>query len=70
MLFKDLGEALRVLQGRLRLKCDGPRTETRFRLSARRTSPFQSGGQFSRILAAEVCASTVVMLDIPCSEVV
>jgi hypothetical protein len=26
--------------------------------------------QFSRLLAAEVCASAVVMLDIPCSEVV
>jgi hypothetical protein len=26
--------------------------------------------QFSRILAAEVCASAVVMLDTPCSEVV
>jgi hypothetical protein len=28
------------------------------------------GHQFSRLLAAEVCASTVVMLDTPCSEVV
>jgi len=28
--------------GRLRLKCDGTRTETRFRLSAKRTSPFKS----------------------------
>jgi hypothetical protein len=28
------------------------------------------GRQFSRILAAEVCASAVVMLDTPCSEVV
>jgi len=26
--------------------------------------------QFSRLLAVEVCASAVVMLDIPCSEVV
>jgi len=26
--------------GRLRLKCDGTRTETRFRLSGKRTSPF------------------------------
>jgi len=47
-------------------------TETRFRLSAKRTSPFKSaeGRQFSRLLAAEVCASAVVMLDTPCSEVV
>ena len=28
------------------------------------------GRQFSRLLAAEVCTSAVVMLDIPCSEVV
>jgi hypothetical protein len=28
--------------GRLRLKCDGTRTETRFRLSTKRTSPFKS----------------------------
>ena len=59
---------------RLRLKCDGTRAETRFRLSAKRTSQLKSeaggGGQFSRILAIEVCASAVVMLDTPCSEVV
>jgi hypothetical protein len=29
---------------RLRLKCDGTRAETRFRLSAKRTSPFKSPG--------------------------
>ena len=58
--------------GRGQLKCDGTRTETRFRLSTKRTSPFKSAGgrQFSRLLAAEVCASAVVMLDTPCSEVV
>jgi len=28
------------------------------------------GRQFSRLLAAEVCASAVVMLDTPCYEVV
>jgi len=28
------------------------------------------GRQFSRLLAAEVCATAVVMLDTPCSEVV
>ena len=57
---------------RLRLKCDGTRAETRFRLSAKRTSPFQSAGgrQFSRLLSAEVCASAVVMLDTPCPQVV
>jgi hypothetical protein len=30
--------------GRVRLKCDGTRAETRFRLSAKRTSPFKSAG--------------------------
>jgi len=30
--------------GRLRLKCDGTRAETRFRYSAKRTSPFKSAG--------------------------
>jgi len=54
------------------LKCDGTRAEIRFRLSAKRTSLFKSAGgcQFSRLLAAEVCAPAVVMLDTPCSEVV
>ena len=57
---------------RLRLKCDGTRAETRFRLSAKRTSPFKLAGgrQFSRLLVAEVCASAVIMLDTPCAEVV
>jgi len=32
------------LMCRLRLKCDGSRAETRFRLSAKRTSPFKSAG--------------------------
>jgi len=43
---------------RLRLKCDGARAETKLFLSAKRTSPFKSAGgrQFSRLLAAEVCA--------------
>ena len=30
----------------------------------------RQGRQFSRLLAADVCASAVVMLDTPCSEVV
>jgi hypothetical protein len=29
---------------RLRLKCDGTRAETRFRLTAKRTTPFKSAG--------------------------
>jgi len=58
--------------GRLRLKCDGTRTETIFRLSVKRTSQFKSArsSQFGRLLVAEVSASAVVMLDIPYSEVV
>jgi len=62
----------RCLDSRGQLKCDGTRAETRFRLSAKRTSPFKSAGghQFSRLLAVEVCASAVVMLDTSCSEVV
>jgi hypothetical protein len=35
---------LKATTGRLRLKCDGTRAETRFRLSAKRTSPFKSAG--------------------------
>jgi hypothetical protein len=57
--------------GRMRLKCDGTRAETRFRLSAKRTSPFKSVR--ASLQAAEVCASAVVMvvmLDTQCSEVV
>jgi len=42
-----------------RVERDGTRAETRFRLSPKWTSPFKSvgGRQFSRLLAAEVCAS-------------
>jgi len=39
----DVSRIIRyAVSGRLRLKCDG--TETRFRLSAKRTSPFKSAG--------------------------
>jgi hypothetical protein len=34
----------------LRLKCDGTRAETRFRHSAKRTSPFKSAGGVSSIV--------------------
>ena len=34
----------RTICCRLRLKCDGTRAETRFRLLAKRTSPFKSAG--------------------------
>ena len=60
-----------LLTCRLRLKCNGTRAETRFRLSPKRTSPLKRRGrQFSRLLAAEVFASALVMLDTPSSEVV
>ena len=57
---------------RLHLKHDGTRAETRFSLSAKWMSPFKSarGRQFSRLLAAVVCASAVVTLDTPCSGIV
>jgi hypothetical protein len=35
-------EGVFLRSGRLRFKCDGTRAETRFRLSAKRTSPFKS----------------------------
>ena len=34
---------------RMRLKCDGTRAKTTFRLSAKRTSPFKSGGGVSSV---------------------
>ena len=57
----------RKWSGRARLKRDGTRAEARFGLTAKRTSPFKlaggwGGGQFSRLLAAEVCTSAVVMV--------
>jgi len=36
--------SLPLIFGRLRLESDGTRAETRFRLSAKRTSPFKSAG--------------------------
>jgi len=36
-----LAAARHKFYGRLRLKCDGTRAETRFRLSAKLTSPFK-----------------------------
>jgi len=41
---KESKTRARHLTCRLRLKCDGARAETRFRLSAKRTSPFKSAG--------------------------
>ena len=59
------------LVARARVEPDGTRAETRFRLSPKRTSPFESAGsQFSRLLAAEMCTSALVMLDTPRPEAV
>jgi len=40
---------VRISGSRLRLKCDGTRTETRFRLSAKRTSLFKLAGGVSSV---------------------
>jgi len=55
---KPLGSLCLKDVGRGQLICDGTRAETRFCLSAERTTPFKSawGRQFSRLLAAELCA--------------
>ena len=42
--FRINGRKLSQGKCRLRLKCDGTRAETRFRLSAKQTSPFKSAG--------------------------
>jgi hypothetical protein len=57
---------------KVRFKCDGTRAETRFRLSAKRTSPFKSAGGVSSVdcRQLELCASAIVMLDTPRSDVV
>ena len=57
---------------RPRLRCDGTRAETRFRLSVKRTSPFKSAGGVGSVDYSQprCAASAVVMLDTPCSEVV
>ena len=67
----DFGVPNWLTVGRLRLKCDGTRAEPDFVfLRNGRVHLNRLGLQFSRLLAAEVCASVVVMLDTPCSEVV
>jgi len=62
------------LIGGVKTECDGTRAETRFGLPAKRTIPFISAGMSVQSaagsLAAEVCASAVVMQDRPCSDTV
>jgi hypothetical protein len=55
--------------GIARLITDGTCAETRFRRNGWVHLNWR-GSQFSRLLAAEVCASAWVLLDTPCSEVV
>ena len=59
-----------LVQVRLRLKRDGTRADFVFRRKRTIHLNLEGGGQFSRLLAAEVCASAVVMLDTPSSELV
>ena len=63
----QIRKPLRVLDCVWNVMCT--QAENRFRLSAKRKSLFKSAGgrQFSRLLAAEVWASALVMLDTPCS---
>ena len=57
--------------GRLRLKCDGMHTETRFRLSAKWMSSFKSAEEsVQSTTGSRGVRIAVVMLDTPCSEVV
>ena len=66
-----LQHKIQVLCCRLILKCDGTRGKPDFVF--RRNGLvhlIRWGRQFSRLLAAEVCASAVVMLDTLRSEVV
>ena len=61
----------REIHGILRLKCDGTRAKTRFRLRRNgRVHLNRRGRQFSRLLAAELRASAVVTLHTPRSEAV
>ena len=56
---------------RVRLKCDGHAQKPVFVFRRNgRVHLNRQGRQFSRLLAAELCASAVVMLDTPSSEVV
>jgi hypothetical protein len=60
-----------IMEEEKSLKCDGTCAETRFRLKRNgRVHLNRRGRQFIRLLAAEVCASAVVVLGTPCPEVV
>jgi len=48
-------ETGKALTSRLRLKCDGTRAETRFRLLTKRTSPFKSAGVSVQLTTGSRC---------------
>ena len=62
------------ISSRLRLKCGGTRTETRFRFPAKRTSPFTSAGASVQSTigsrGVHISGSNAGLLDTPSSEVV
>ena len=66
-LYDPVDQVVSCVRGQL--KCDGTRADFVFRRNGRVHLNWR-GRQFSRLLAAEVCALAVVMLDTPCSEVV
>ena len=73
--FKSVGASVQSTTGSRGVRISGSNGRyTMFRGSVKSTGyPLHLnwwGRQFSRLLAAEVCASAVVMLDTPCSEVV
>ena len=49
ILYAHACSEIRAASGRLRLKCDSTRTETRFLLSTKWTSPFKSAGGVSSV---------------------
>jgi len=61
--------AARALEANWNVMAHAQKPDVAFRRNGR-VHLNRRGRQFSRLLAAEVCASAVVMLDTPCSEVV
>ena len=58
-----------VLEGSWNVMAHAQKPDFVFRRNGRVHLNRPGGRQFSRLLTAEVCASAVVMSDIPCSEV-
>ena len=72
LIFK-IPPSLRLSGSRGQLKCDGTRAETRFSLSAKRTSPFKSAGasfhSTTGSRGVRISGSNGGSADTPCSEV-